>query len=893
MAGSSRRPDGKTKADVSTANGIPGNLKGSDFECLLERLPAASILVIDDQFAYVNGAAVKLLRADSPDAIIGRPALDLILPEDRQWVSDRLSALEQGERLSPHESSIRACDGSTIDVEVEMTLIDLGGRSGILATIREIAQRKQLRAAYRNLVENSLQGFMVLQAGRVIFANQALVSITERPLENILGMKAEEVIEALHPDDRPLAATNWRKRTDGSPAPQKAIYRLALANGENRWLECLFSTTEYLGEEALQIALTDVTERVRAENALRDSEERLRTIFEQSTIGIYRTTPAGEIVVANPAMVKMLGYETFEELTRRSLGREGYAPGYPRSEFIDRMERTGSVRGLEAAWKKRDGTAIHVRESAQAVYDEDGRIQYFDGTVEDVTRRSLAEQRLETERKRLLSIFDGIDAVIYVSDPDTHELLYMNQLAVELWGGPDGRKCFEVLQARSEPCPYCTNDRIFSPEYDGRSYVWEHLNRANRRWYRCADKAITWPDGRKVRFEMAYDITNERRLAEEMARAEKLESVGVLAGGIAHDFNNLLTGILGNISLARCDIDDDKSIAELLEQAEEAAMRARSLTQQLLTFSRGGAPVTAVISIQSLLRECSELALAGSTARCRFDLADGLKLVEVDEGQFSQVIANLIMNADQAMPDGGEVVVSSRNIGIGKNSRLPLPAGQYVRISVRDCGVGISPGDIGRIFDPFFTTKEFGRGLGLTSCFAVVRKHGGHLAVESQPGQGSTFHVYLPVSCAETESCPRRAVNRPVSTGNILVVDDEEIVRSVAETTLTKLGYRVTSATSGEEAVQVLQQAKDDGGSFDLVILDLTMPGGIDGVETHKRMRQVEPCLCAIVSSGYANSSVMANYRNHGFAGAIEKPYTFTRLAETVQMAFREADSGR
>ncbi len=891
MAGSSRHPDGKTKAGLSITNSIPGHLEGADFQGLLESMPAACLLVIDDRFAYVNAAAVELLGAESPDDIVGKPALNLIRPEDRQWASDRLSSGSQGRRLPAQERSICAFDGSQLDVEVDMTLIDLDGRAGMLASVREITLRKQLRSAYRNLVEHSLQGFVIIQHGRVIFANQAITRIADQPLENILGMTIDDLIAMLHPEDRPIAAANCRRRTGDSPPLPSGVYRLLRRDGQLRHLECHVSVTEYLGEEALQMAVTDVTERVHAEGALRESEARFRTIFEQSTIGIYRTTPSGEIIMANPAMVRMLGYETFEELARRSLSRDGYEPEYPRSGFINRMERAGRVDGMEAAWKKRDGTTIYVRESARAVRDENGCIRYFDGTVEEVTRRRLAEQKLQAERRRLLSIFDGLDAVIYVCDPDTHEILYFNQAGIEQWGEPGGRKCFEVLQGRSDPCPYCTNDRIFAAEYEGRSYIWEHLNESNRRWYRCADKAITWPDGRTVRFEMAYDITNERRLTEEIARTEKLESVGILAGGIAHDFNNLLTGVLGNITLALTDVGDNAGIIDCLKQAEAAALRARSLTQRLLTFSRGGAPVTAVTSIQSLLKECSEFVLAGSTARCRFDLPDNLSLVEVDEGQLSQVIANLILNADQAMPEGGEVLVSARNVGIKGDSRLPLHKGEYVRISVRDRGVGIPPDDIGRIFDPFFTTKEFGRGLGLATSFAIVRKHRGHLAVESRPGHGSTFHVYLPASSAETELSPPPTANHQGESGNVLVVDDDEVVRNVAEITLTKLGYRVTTAVSGEEAVRALRQAKDHGRPFDLVVLDLTMPGGIDGVETLKRMREIEPCQCAVVSSGYVNSSVMSNYRDHGFSGAVEKPYTFTRLAGAVQQALKEAAS--
>jgi len=378
------------------------------------------------------------------------------------------------------------------------------------------------------------------------------------------------------------------------------------------------------------------------------------------------------------------------------------------------------------------------------------------------------------------------------------------------------------------------------------------------------------------------DITERQRMEEELLKAQKLDSMNVLAGGIAHDFNNILTAILGNISLAKMYANPGDEIFQRLTEAEKASMQAKDLTRQLLTFSRGGAPVLKATCIAELLKNSASFVLRGSNVRCDFSIPDDLWPVEIDEGQISQVINNMIINADHAMPEGGVIEVCAGNITVGARDFPPLKGGKYVKISVQDQGIGIPEEHLQKIFDPYFTTKQKGNGLGLALSRSIIKNHGGHIAVESRAGVGTTFFIYLPVS-------PEKALTRdelegkPVmGVGNILMMDDEEIVRDLACGILSNIGYKVTAAADGAEAIELYKRARESDRPFDAVIVDLTVPGGMGGREATKQLTEIDPEVKVIVSSGYSNDPVMADFRKHGFSGVIAKPYKIKELSEIL-----------
>ncbi|HXI10904.1 MAG TPA: ATP-binding protein, partial [Thermodesulfobacteriota bacterium] len=385
--------------------------------------------------------------------------------------------------------------------------------------------------------------------------------------------------------------------------------------------------------------------------------------------------------------------------------------------------------------------------------------------------------------------------------------------------------------------------------------------------------------------ELRKETMKRERMESELNRVQKIESIGVLAGGIAHDFNNLLTGVISNLSLAKILIKPEDRVFKYLNESEKASFRAHDLTMQLLTFSKGGAPVKKVSEIGSLVVESASFAIRGSNTRCDFSLSPELWYAEVDAGQISQVINNLIINADQAMPNGGVIKVGGENVTIDAKDALPLSPGRYVLITVADSGIGISRDLIQKIFDPYFTTKQKGSGLGLATSYSIILKHNGLITVDSVVGAGTTFSVYLPATDRKTEESGTAEEAFCAGSGRVLVMDDEEMLREAAGEILEYAGYAVEFAKDGAEAIAAYSKAKESGSPFDAVIMDLTVPGAMGGKDAVEGLLAIDPGVRAIVSSGYSNDPIIAEYARYGFVGVVSKPYTTGKLTEAVKRA--------
>lgn len=385
------------------------------------------------------------------------------------------------------------------------------------------------------------------------------------------------------------------------------------------------------------------------------------------------------------------------------------------------------------------------------------------------------------------------------------------------------------------------------------------------------------------------DITERKKIDQELIKIDKLESLGLLAGGIAHDYNNILTIILGSASLAKMHAKNEDKLFDKLIKIEKAALQAKDLTKQLQTFSRGGNPLKEIVPIDKLLKEVTKLSLSGSKVQAQFLISDNLYYGNVDKGQISQVINNLIINAVQAMPQGGTIYVKAKNIVNDEVTGTPfLREKNYIKICIEDEGTGILKRNLSKIFDPFFTTKQGGTGLGLATCYSIIKKHKGYITVDSIRGKGTVFYFYLPASIGKEIRRTKNTESIQKGTGNILVMDDKNSVLNVVGDMLSFLGYTATFATEGEKAITAYKAAKEKGEPFTAVILDLTIPGGMGGRETVKELLKVDPGAKVIVSSGYSEVHVISEFNYYGFKDMITKPYKLKELSDVIYRVIYE-----
>ncbi len=572
----------------------------------------------------------------------------------------------------------------------------------------------------------------------------------------------------------------------------------------------------------------------------------------------------------------------------------------------------GLVRAME--FFRREGRTVPVPDTGP---EEIGRLarvfNEMSATIEasleqlqrEVEERRRTEAELHDRQERLAIILDSIGDGVLVLDSD-NRVVYCNP-AAETMIGMDaatarGKPFADVLRLEDEESgdlcvdPAARLERAGEDRLGAGTMLLTTVT-GDRRHVACTASFLRDSQGRRRGLVLVLrDVTAQRRLDEEMIRAQKLESLGLLAGGIAHDFNNLLTAIVGNINLARVEAIQGRESGECLERAEKAAMQARTLTRQLLVFAKGGEPVRKPLFTDQLIREAVELALRGSNVGGRFKMAPDLWPVEADEGQLHQVFNNLAINAVQAMPSGGTLTVRAENVVLGPANHHNLSPGNYVKIEVEDTGCGIDPAHIDRIFDPYFSTKKTGHGLGLATVFSIVRKHDGTIGVESEPGRGTTFTILLPAFGGELlESAGNQLRPTVAGHGRVLVMDDEIEVRRTLEVMLRHLGYEPTLVADGQEALDAYGKAMVEGRPFRLVILDLTVPGGRGGKETAATLLQMDPAVRLVVVSGYGDDPVLAAPERYGFLDRLPKPFLFEDLVRVLARVTGdgERDGGR
>ena len=610
----------------------------------------------------------------------------------------------------------------------------------------------------------------------------------------------------------------------------------------------------------------------------------LQTIIDAEPECVKLLDENANLIMMNRAGLDMIQAESFDQVR----GKPVYGLALPdyRRKFADLTDSVFSGQSGTLAFEARGlkGRPIWLETHAVPLRNEKDEIVALLGVTRNVTERIQQDEALRSSEARFRSIIEHSSTGILVADLETRQIKYANPEICRLLGYSEEES--HALKATDLAIPEeeSLSAAAFQAHAEGKLHVTERtIRRKDGSFIQMSINTVQLEyDGRPSIAGFFDDITEKRLLEEERLKTQKLESVGTLAGGIAHDFNNLLQGIFGFISMAKLTFDQkDKSLA-MLAQAEKALHQSVNLTTQLLTFSKGGMPVKKVLDLRSVIENAVAFALSGSRITYEIVVDKDLRTAVADEGQIGQVIQNIVLNADQAMPLGGMIRVSARNMPAAS---LVPPAdlqGDLVEIAIRDQGNGIPAEHLTRIFDPYFTTKEKGSGLGLATVYSIIKNHGGLIRVQSEIGKGTTFFIYFPASNAAVEKPKGPTIPAVTRKARVLVMDDEEMIREVARELLTSIGHDVICVESGETALEAYQAARDAGTPFDLVILDLTIRGGMGGIETLRMLGKIDRDVKAVVSSGYSDDAALSNYRKLGFRAFLKKPYNMEELQNTL-----------
>lgn len=891
------------------------NLDEAKFKSIIEKANDA-IIITDENGVIVewNDSAEKVLELKRSDAI-GQTIWDIqyqLAPDEKK--SDQLyektkamiaDVLVTGKFINKYEQpidkEIQCYDGTRKIVQSSTFAVPSENGFIIVGILRDVTEQKKMEEESLRRSEKLFRRFVEMSNdGISIIDREGLVVEWNKTLEDISGLKSEDALgkyiwdvqyslltkEKKNPDIyNKIKSISKQLLDDGYSAIANQIMESELlnSNGVVKIIQTKAFPIDNENGHTIGSIIRDVTEQKRIEQTLKEERDRLETITRNMGVSMAVISRDYRTIWANGVLKRMFGEDIEGKIcyeTYRNLDSVCSECGIKKV-----FEENSDSYVYEYSSKNPDRSVSWFQTIVNAIRDKDGEIISALELIIPITELKMAQEALRKSEEEYRTLFESTLDPIIVFNPKG-SITQINQAGVNMFGYDSpveliGKYIVDMFFDKSKVKIY--KDQI---EKDGylKNIELELIKKDGSIIYALTSTKVVYNDhGEIIRYEGFFkDITERHRMEEDLIKVQKLESIGLFAGGIAHDLNNILTPILGNISLSRIQKNHEK-IAERLLEAEKATLMARDLTQQLLTFSKGGAPIRRPTSISDILKDSLSFALRGTNVRSKLSIPDDLWVVDIDEGQISQVITNIILNADQAMPNGGTIEIKAENIFINEEKNLPLKSGEYIRISIKDQGIGISEEFLQRIFDPYWTTKKIGSGLGLATSYSIIKNHDGYIDVESQLRAGTTFYIYLPALSEMVLAKKEEQIYEPImGKGNILVMDDDDMIRELATKMLESMGYSMTLARDGGEAFRLYQEAMELGHPYDAVVLDLTVPGAMGGKEAMRLFLRADPYVKAIVSSGYSNDPIMSEYKKYGFKAVIAKPYKVREFSEVL-----------
>ncbi len=800
-------------------------------------------------------------------------------------------------------------NGSIFPVELQTYLIrdDDGVFLGYWAFVRDISDRKKIEEElkFRNLLlgtqqESSIDGILVVgKENQILSYNQRFVELWGIPPE-ILATKSDEL--ALKSVLDKLVEPNlFLEKVTYLYEHQTEISFDEINLNDVRIFErysapMIDAEKNYHGRVWY---FRDISKRRQLEIKLQKESAMLKSFIELNPYSMQVLDKNGFTIKVNKAHTKLFGavpppdYTLLNDPVLQRLGLQEEVLRIKKGEIVTFPEFYYNVHELNPNFENKP---VWIRMVGFPIFDQEGKVENIGLMHEDITERKLAVEELSAEKERLSvtlrSIGDGV-----ITTDTSGKVIIINKIAEEFTGwnqrDAEGKHLTEVFNIINEISNQSCENPVEKVLTSGKIVeLANHTVLISRNGEKriIADSAapIKEKNGEIIGVVLVFrDMTEKYKLLEASITNQKLEALGVLAGGIAHDFNNLLGGIFGYIDLAYL-INKDQKVFDYLEQTRATIDRARGLTQQLLTFSKGGAPVKTTAHLFPFIQETVLFALSGSNISYHFDIEENLPPCSFDKNQIGQVIDNIVINAKQAMPLGGEIAINACAIAIYPNHHPILPEGNYVKISIKDNGIGMPKEIITRIFDPFFTTKTTGHGLGLATCYSIISRHNGAIDVESEPGKGTTFYIYIPVSEEAAKLLNGKQSEIIPGSGTVIVMDDEAVIRNMIGSMLEILGYTPILKHDGKSVLDYFYEEQNKGKEIKCIIADITIPGGMGGKEIVAEIRKVDKEIPIIVSSGYAEDPVMANPLAYDFTASIKKPFQMEELADLLKKCVKE-----